>query len=267
VVLCLAVLLVYSVGGYLASIPHGARTAIKVVIPLVLLLITAACVRRDALRPWRPVLIALLAASCGFLAAWVLSNRILDALGVARESVSGIALAKLSESTLIVAAAWLAAHIGGMTRKDLFLQRGKLQVWLPVGVAAFAVCSALFLIQWNQQGMTTAALLSALPWILVFVFANGFMEEFHFRGLLLRPFEGQLGRGGANLCIALSFTLAHAPVTYVPDIVPFLAVLLVLAWVWGLLIQRADSLWGAVLFHAGADLLVVLGIFTPSGAP
>jgi membrane protease YdiL (CAAX protease family) len=266
-VLCGAVLLVYSVGGYLAAIPHGDRTAVKCALPLVLLLITFASARFERLRPWKPVSIALLAASCGFLAAWLLSDRILAALGVLPQSVSGIALAKLSESTLIVAAAWLVALIGGMSRTDLYLQRGRVHIWLPIGLAAFGVFSVLFLSQWTKAGLTTAALLGALPWILMFVIANGFMEEFHFRGLLLRPFERLLGRSGANLCIALSFTLAHAPATYVPSIVPFLAVLLVLAWAWGFLIQRTESLWGAVLFHAGADLLVVLGIFAPASPP
>lgn len=261
-----AVMLVYSVGGYLASIPHGARTAIKFALPLVLLLFTYACTRLERLRPWKPVSIALLAASCGFLAAWLLSDRILGALNVVGESASGIALTRLSESTLIVAAAWLVARIGGMSRADLYLQRGRVRVWLPIGLAAFVVFSALFLSQWTRAGLTTTALLSALPWILMFVIANGFMEEFHFRSLLLRPFEGRLGRGGANACIALSFTLAHAPVTYVPNIVPFLAVLLVLAWLWGFLIQRTESLWGAALFHAGADLLVVLGVFSTLGS-
>lgn len=262
-----AMLLVYSVGGYLASIPHGARTAIKCALPLVLLLLTCASARFERLRPWKPVLIALLAASCGFLAAWLLSDRILDALNVVSESASGIALTKLSESTLIVAAAWLVARIGGMSRTDLYLQRGRVRIWLPIGLAAVGVCSAVLLSQWYAAGLTKAALLRALPWIILFVSANAFMEEFHFRGLLLRPFEDRLGRGGANLCIAVSFTLAHAPVTYVPDIVPFLAVLLVLAWLWGFIIQRTESLWGAVLFHAGADLMIVQGIIGANAAP
>lgn len=262
-----AMLLVYSVGGYLASIPHGARTAIKCALPLVLLLLTCASARFERLRPWKPVLIALLAASCGFVAAWLLSDRILAALGVLPQSVTGIALTKLSESTLIVAAALLVARAGGMTWTDLYLQRGKVRAWLPIGLGAFGVFSVLFLSQWTNAGLTTAALLRAIPWIIIFVFANGFMEELHFRGLLLRPFEGRLGSTGANLCIAVSFTLAHAPVTYVPDIALFLAVLFGLAWVWGFLIQRTESLWGAVLFHAGADLLVVMGIFPPASPP
>ncbi len=212
-------------------------------------------------------MIALLAASCGFLAAWLLSDRILDALNVVSESASGIALTKLSESTLIVAAALLVARAGGMTWTDLYLQRPGRAGMAADRPRAFGVFSVLFLSRSTNAGLTTAALLLAVPWIIIFVFANAFMEEFHFRGLLLRPFEDRLGRGGANLCIAVSFTLAHAPVTYVPDILQFLAVLFVLAWVWGFLIQRTESLWGAVLFHAGADLLVVLGIFASASAP
>jgi membrane protease YdiL (CAAX protease family) len=42
---------------------------------------------------------------------------------------------------------------------------------------------------------------------------------------------------------------------------------LVAARVWGFLIQRTKSLWGAVLVHAGADLLEVLGILRPVSAP
>lgn len=92
-------------------------------------------------------------------------------------------------------------------------------------------------------------------------------EELHLRSLLLRPFEGRLGSTWPKLCIALSFTLVHAPVSHVPDILQFLVALFVLAWVWGFLIQRTESLWGAVLFHAGADLMIVVGIISAHGAP
>ena len=60
--------------------------------------------------------------------------------------------------------------------------------------------------------------------------------------------------------------LAHAPVQYVPDIAQFLIVVFVLAWAWGFIIQRTEALWGAVLFHAGADLIIILGIFKTYGA-
>ena len=97
---------------------------------------------------------------------------------------------------------------------------------IPISFAAFA---ALFLLQAGDQNLPADRLFAYAPWILLFVFCNAFMEELHFRGLLLKPFEQLLGRHAANLCIALFFTFSHAPVQYAPDIVVFLAILLVLA--------------------------------------
>jgi membrane protease YdiL (CAAX protease family) len=54
-------------------------------------------------------------------------------------------------------------------------------------------------------------------------------------------------------------------VQYAPDIRSFLAVLLVLALAWGYVIQNTESLWGSVLVHAGADLLIIVGIFATYG--
>jgi len=34
------------------------------------------------------------------------------------------------------------------------------------------------------------------------------------------------------------------------------------ALLWGYLMQKSDSLWGSALFHAGADCMIVLAIFT-----
>jgi membrane protease YdiL (CAAX protease family) len=99
------------------------------------------------------------------------------------------------------------------------------------------------------------------PWTLIFIFSNAFMEELHFRGLLLGPFEEFLGPHVSNLCIALFFTLAHAPVQYTADIISFLSILFVLSLVWGYVIQLTEALWGSVLFHAGADLMIVVGIY------
>jgi membrane protease YdiL (CAAX protease family) len=132
-------------------------------------------------------------------------------------------------------------------------------------MASFAVFAVLSVLQAREQNVPGDRLVAYAPWILLFVFCNAFMEELHFRGLLLKPFERLLGRNAANLCIALFFTLAHAPVQYTPDIVSFLAILLVLALAWGYVIQKTESLWGSVLFHAGADLMIIVGIFETYG--
>jgi uncharacterized protein len=51
-------------------------------------------------------------------------------------------------------------------------------------------------------------------------------------------------------------------VSYTPDALMFLAFLLPLALVWGWITQKTDGLWGAILFHAGTDIPVVLSIFS-----
>jgi len=42
----------------------------------------------------------------------------------------------------------------------------------------------------------------------------------------------------------------------------FAAITFVFALVWGYLMQKTGSLWGSALFHAGADTLIIIGIFS-----
>jgi CAAX prenyl protease-like protein len=100
--------------------------------------------------------------------------------------------------------------------------------------------------------------MSLAPWILLFVVSNAFMEELLFRGLFLGRYEPLIGKWLAVLSTALAFTLAHMQVTYAPKLWGFLRVTLGFSIAWGWLMQKTASLWGSVLFHAGADLLIVV---------
>lgn len=258
-------MLVFFVGGYWAGIPYWCRTVAKIALPCLLLIVTLACRRTESLRQWRPVSLVFFAASFAFLVAWWVSDPLLKLLGFTTDSVSGIALMKLFDAIPIVVSVILVARLGGLKPADLYLQPGKLKAWLIVGVVAFTAFTVLFLLQAKDQNIPANRLLACAPWTLLFVFSNAFMEELHFRGLLLKPFERLLGRHPANLCIALFFTLCHAPVQYTPDILVFLAILFVLALAWGYVIQKTESLWGSVLFHAGADLMIIVGIYKTYG--
>ena len=258
-------MLVYFVGGYWVDLSHQNRTVVKVLLPIFFLLSTYFCGRITPLRNWKHLSLAFLAASSGFLFAWLLSDPLQNAVGVKPDTVPGIALCKLIESILIVVPVLLVARAGGMTPSDLYLQKGKSKPWLVTGLTAFVVFTALFLLRTFGQGLTGSQLLVLAPWTLIFIFANSFMEELHFRGLLLRPFGELLGPHASNLCIALFFTLVHAPVQYTPDIALFLSIVFVLAITWGYLIQKTEALWGSVLFHAGADLMIVVGIYEAYG--
>ena len=112
------------------------------------------------------------------------------------------------------------------------------------------------------QNISLDMIIPWTPWILIFVLSNGFMEELLFRGLFLKKFTQFFKPWTSNLLIALIFTIAHTQVTYTPDLPIFLIVVFLLALVWGYLMQKTDSIWGSALFHAGADMLIIIGIFS-----
>jgi membrane protease YdiL (CAAX protease family) len=106
-----------------------------------------------------------------------------------------------------------------------------------------------------------------LPWILLFVLSNAFMEELLYRGILLKRYEPFLGKGLSLLLATLVFTLLHFQAGYVLNAVLFMVQLFPLALIWGWLMQKTDSIWGSVLFHAGADCINIFAIFAQfSGA-
>jgi len=85
--------------------------------------------------------------------------------------------------------------------------------------------------------------------------------------LFLGRYEPLIGKWLAILSTALAFTLAHMQVTYAPHGLGFfLFVLLGFSIAWGWLMLKTGSLWGSVLFHAGADLLIIFPVFSSFGA-
>ena len=137
---------------------------------------------------------------------------------------------------------------------------------LCVGLITAAALLVLSLLQPAVRALGTDRLMSLAPWILLFVAANAFMEELLFRGLFLGRYEPLIGKWLAILSTALAFTLAHVQVTYAPNLWGFLLVTFGLSIGWGWLMQKTGSLWGSALFHAGADLLIIVPIFSSLGA-
>jgi uncharacterized protein len=107
-----------------------------------------------------------------------------------------------------------------------------------------------------------ARILQWIPWILIFIAGNALNEELLFRGLFLRKIEPFIGKFHSNIVLAIPFVLHHTGVTYTNNALMFLAYLLPLALIWGWLIQKTDSLWASVLFHAGTDIPIALVIFS-----
>jgi membrane protease YdiL (CAAX protease family) len=208
-----------------------------------------------------PVIYALFAAGMGILVSSLWHMDLTRLFGLPSGSPPEISLAIFFQSLLRVTVVLVLMLVGGVSRDSIYLQKGNLRLGLAVGIPAFLVLAAIAFIPMAGQAGMAERLLELLPWILLFVLSNGFAEEMLYRGLLLKRYEPFLGKRLSNLLAALVFTLLHLPVAYVPDLIPFLAGTFVLALVWGALMQKTDSLWGSALFHAGADCLIIFGVF------
>ena len=225
-------------------------------------------VARDGhrLSRFRPVFFAYFTAVLGLSLGFFFADRGLELFGLTTQTPIGIAVAKFLQASLIVIGILAVARLCGEDLASLYLRKGRLMLGLSVGLITAAVLLVLSMLQPAVRVLGTARLMSLAPWILLFVVSNAFMEELLFRGLFLGRYEPLIGKWLAIFSTGLAFTLAHMQVTYAPNLWVFLLVTLGLSIAWGWLMQKTESLWGSALFHAGADFLIILPIFTSLGA-
>ena len=233
------------------------------------LLIAGLILRRDKRfdQYWQvpiALFIALVAISLDFYLD--LNGLVLPVLGVELNSPAGWAVDKLGSSALLVGAILLLNRAFGNSLGDLYLRRGNLRVGLIIGAVAFVVMVASVIpvseTAFQGRDVTWQRILPWTPWIAIFVLANAFGEELLFRGLFFGKLQPHLGRFGTNIVIAIVFALMHAGVGYTADILMFLAILFPLSLAWGYVLQRTNSIWGSVLFHAAMDIPIIVGIFS-----
>jgi len=225
-------------------------------------------VARDGhrLSQFRPVFFAYFTAVLGLSLGFFFADRGLELLGLTTHTPVGIAVAKLLQASLIVIGILVVARICGESFASLYIRKGRLMLGLSVGVITAAALLVLSLLQPAVRALGAARLMSLAPWMLLFVASNAFMEELLFRGLFLGRYEPLIGRWPAVLSTGLTFTLAHMQVKYAPELLVFLFVTFGFSIAWGWLMLKTESLWGSFLFHAGADLLIILPILSSLGA-
>ena len=199
--------------------------------------------------------------SVALLLMWLLDELPGRWLGLAPKSPPGMAVVKAFDAVLLLLTVIVLTRVFGVSLRSVFLQRGKLALGLGIGLAGFLVMAAFAFVEARDMGVSTSRLIAWAPWLLTFVLSNGFFEELVFRGLLLGKFEPLVGPRLANLVTALVFAIGHAGVNYTVDILTFMAVTFVFALIWGYVMQKTGALWGSSLFHAGADVVIMIGIF------
>lgn len=232
-----------------------------------ILLVLALMVRRSKRfdKFWQ-LLFAMFILSTAFSLDWVFGKFLYNSLHLSDSEPIDWMYEKMHEGILIVCVVIVFNKLSGNSLGSIYLQKGNLKLGLLIGGIAFLVSAAGSIptaeLLFKGNDLTISRVLLWVPMILVIVLANGALEELLFRGLFLRKLEPFFGKFFSNFLIALVFTVLHKGSTYTSSEYIFLVILTPLALIWGWIMQKTDSVWGSILFHAGMDIPIFLGIFS-----
>jgi membrane protease YdiL (CAAX protease family) len=254
------------IGGYWSTPPEATRTMIKVVNLVFSSAAAFACFRLEKLKPYYPVALAFAVSALGLFLAWTTQDWTTALLKAAPVSPRGVALLKFAEAVPMVLPALILIPIFGKGYGSIYLQRGKLGRTLLLGLGLAAVLVAFFLLI-SDAGPKAKSSLSFAGWMLLFAFSNAFMEELLVRGLFLRPFEKFFTPFISLLLTTLLFTIMHFDASYLnsDNMIMAISYIFFLGLTTGAIIQRSDSIWGAVLAHAAADVMLLISTFGTVG--
>jgi len=259
-------LLIFFFGSsYFSLFPTNQSDTYRLVITVVFLVAALLLRRSESLRKyWLIAYAFFVAALAQFLASTLVIIRewLLDGFQISSNTTPDMIAGKLFEALVVITTITLLTKVAGGSLGSIYLQMGNLKVGLFVGLCMLVNNMAVGFIMGFNTGSTPAALISIMPWALTFSVANALMEELWFRGLFLRKFVPFIGIGGSVLVTSITFTMTHAGAVYLnPEQVPFfLATLFPLALLWAYLMHKTDSVWGSMLFHAGADVFLFLAM-------
>jgi membrane protease YdiL (CAAX protease family) len=233
---------------------------------IVLLLAAALLVRRSKrFEKYWQIVFALFTMSVVVSLDLVFGNYLIEHLYIYGNSPVSFALMKLNECLVVVSVIVTFTLLSGGSLGSIYIQKGKLKLGLIIGLVSFILAAAgsipmanLF----NPKDLSLVRIIPWIPWVLIAVLANATLEELWFRGLFLRKLQPFFGNFISVFLIAFVFTLMHGSVTYTADNVIFLAIVFPLALAWGYIMQKTDSVWGSILFHAGMDIPIMLGLFS-----
>ena len=260
-------ILVYTLAGYNYSIDSSTRLIVRIIVPITLagFLFILKRMGRDL---WFSIVFTFFSVSVGFLATHFLGTWYRLVPGLSQDTAQGIALAKFAEVLPIVFAVITLGFLVGENWTSIKMRGGDVYRSMRLGVYALPLSYLSFLFMGGTIIVITGMeFLTIIPWILLFALSNSFMEELIFRGVFLDKLEKLFGARMALVQTSLIFALFHVSVlqaTGFEMIAAFLVFIMILGFAWGYIVQKSDSIWGAVFAHAVADIFVIivgLGLF------
>jgi membrane protease YdiL (CAAX protease family) len=180
------------------------------------------------------------------------------------DTAKGIALTKLSDSVVIGSVLIVSFIIGGYKLKSIYLTKGHLIYGLVTGIIIFTLLGYLALNN-PQQKPEPGFLQRNFVWILVFVFANSFMEELIFRGIFLERLIIWFKPVWSIILTSVCFAVPHLIVNYSPNVLFFTGIVFILGMICGFAMYYTRSIIAPMLIHAGADLMIIIPIFASYG--
>ena len=244
-------------------VPTGLTLAYVIILSFVFLLSAIFLRSRKNLKDYWQVFFAFFIASLAIFFDFLVN--------MPSDTMNGIVLDMLVSTSIIVSTIILLTRVSGNTLSSIFLKKGKIKLGVIFGLTGFfifaltSIPAAEYLFQ--GQNLNLDKVIAWMPWIMPIVLLNGVREELLYKGLFLKKFESKLGLKASNFLQAIIFSLSHSVAGVgLNAYTPFIWILVIftfsLGLAWGYIMQRTDSVLGSILFHAGTDIPVFLGIFS-----
>jgi membrane protease YdiL (CAAX protease family) len=245
---------------FFTPIPSTLKLAIRIFLLIVFFISWRFFSGRNQIEA-RDLSFALLALNLAFLITMPFTA---DFWNLNQETSEGFALIKLSDSFILSSVIIVSFLLAGYTLKNLYITKGKLIAGFVTGILFFLLFGYLALN--NPQQKPEAGFVSKnWPWILIFVIANGFMEELIFRGVLLERLNAFFRPFWSILLTSVCFAAPHLTVIYQPNVILFSGIVFILGMICGYAMQYTKSIIAPMLIHAGADLMIIIPAFASYG--
>lgn len=238
------------------------------VIVTVLFLTAALLLKRiEKLTSYWPVAYAFFVASMVNVIADLFGNyqsNFVRLLGAWPGSNPALGLGKLFETLLAVIPILVLTLLSGANLRSLYLVKGNINYKWGFAIGALFVVNYLTsVLIFFGTGYQASKLGGVILWGLVFAFGNSMLEELWVRGLFLKKLLPLVGVTGSILLTSTWFSAMHfLSVAYMPmTIVPiFMVNTFTMGIACGLLMVKTDSIWGAYMLHAAADLFLFIAM-------
>jgi len=190
-------------------------------------------------------------------------------------TVWGTTVIQLLDSLSAIVPIVVLTRLSGSDLGSIYVRKGVLGRWF-VFAAIFFVLFYFFLASLPlrpdspaqrllpQSGtLTLGRFLVLTPALLVVSLFNAFEEEFMFRGLFLQKYGVFFGPRIANVLQAIVFASAHVGVTYTPNFLLFVVLLIVpLGLLGGYLMRATNSVITPAIFHGAVDMGIYLAFLS-----